>query len=364
MRTLGRALSSASPLSPPPPPLPLPAAPARGPAHPPIHTCSRWPTASASSRCSPSATRRGVQRLRDGRHPRRPRACVEPRRPRLRAAHEPRAARTTGRRPPARQIGRVRLRAGDRLPHARGRGGRDLIDPGVRYWDYVDAAVRRRRRRPAASTRATPATRSSAQLGRVRALLLGQLTDAGGSSSTRNAQAATRADLLRQRGERRRGPRSSASRGRPGAAAAAPRPVLVGEHARRPTTTSDTTVVMGQEDTAPASSGSTSAPSSATGNAFDRAGLTNGDNYVIDLDDETVSTDAEFRAKYGKGSGRRSTSAGGRLGPAPAPPERRGGGRGPDPQPDRGRRVGPAQPERLLLRHDRGGAGGVPASRR
>lgn len=38
-----------------------------------------------------------------------------------------------------------------------------------------------------------------------------------------------------------------------------------------------------------------------TGNPFDEAGLTNGVNHVLDLSDETVSTDAQFRAKYGKG---------------------------------------------------------------
>jgi secreted PhoX family phosphatase len=38
-----------------------------------------------------------------------------------------------------------------------------------------------------------------------------------------------------------------------------------------------------------------------TGNPFDRAGLTNGTNYVLDLADESVSTDPGFRTKYGKG---------------------------------------------------------------
>jgi secreted PhoX family phosphatase len=36
------------------------------------------------------------------------------------------------------------------------------------------------------------------------------------------------------------------------------------------------------------------------GNAFDRAGLTNGLDYVIDLDNEAVSSDAGFRSTYGK----------------------------------------------------------------
>jgi secreted PhoX family phosphatase len=37
------------------------------------------------------------------------------------------------------------------------------------------------------------------------------------------------------------------------------------------------------------------------GNAFERAGLTNGVNSVLDLVDESVSTDAQFRAAYGTG---------------------------------------------------------------
>jgi hypothetical protein len=38
-----------------------------------------------------------------------------------------------------------------------------------------------------------------------------------------------------------------------------------------------------------------------TGDAFDKAGLTNGANHVLDLIDEAVDTDTEFRDAYGKG---------------------------------------------------------------
>ena len=37
-----------------------------------------------------------------------------------------------------------------------------------------------------------------------------------------------------------------------------------------------------------------------SGNEFDKAGLTNGSDFVLDLDDESTSTDAQYRAKYGK----------------------------------------------------------------
>jgi hypothetical protein len=65
---------------------------------------------------------------------------------------------------------------------------------------------------------------------------------------------------------------------------------------------SDTTYVQGQEDTGP-TSGQLHVyvgEKQDHGNAFDRAGLTNGDQFVVDLQNEKVSTDAEFRATYGK----------------------------------------------------------------
>jgi uncharacterized protein DUF839 len=64
----------------------------------------------------------------------------------------------------------------------------------------------------------------------------------------------------------------------------------------------DTTYIQGQED----------GPSDGSelwvyvgqklrhGNPFDRAGLTNGHNFVVDLADEAVSSDTQFRATYGK----------------------------------------------------------------
>ena len=38
------------------------------------------------------------------------------------------------------------------------------------------------------------------------------------------------------------------------------------------------------------------------GNAFDRAGLTNGTNHVLDIVDESVATDAQFRAAFASGT--------------------------------------------------------------
>ena len=63
----------------------------------------------------------------------------------------------------------------------------------------------------------------------------------------------------------------------------------------------DVTLVMGQEDAAFGQPWIYVGHKQKHGNAFDRAGLTNGVDYVPDLLDETVSDDAQFRAKFGKG---------------------------------------------------------------
>jgi hypothetical protein len=62
----------------------------------------------------------------------------------------------------------------------------------------------------------------------------------------------------------------------------------------------ETTLVVGDEDTASGQLHVYEGTKRSSGNAFDRAGLTNGVRSVLDLVDESVSTDAQFRAKYGK----------------------------------------------------------------
>ena len=64
----------------------------------------------------------------------------------------------------------------------------------------------------------------------------------------------------------------------------------------------DVTYLQGQEDAGP-TGGQLHVyvgEKQGHGNAFDRAGLTNGEQFVVDLHNEKVSTDAEFRATYGK----------------------------------------------------------------
>lgn len=64
---------------------------------------------------------------------------------------------------------------------------------------------------------------------------------------------------------------------------------------------SDTTVVIGNEDAAGGQLWVYAGSKQKSGTPFDEAGLTNGTNFVLDLKDESVSTDPQFRAKYGKG---------------------------------------------------------------
>lgn len=63
----------------------------------------------------------------------------------------------------------------------------------------------------------------------------------------------------------------------------------------------DRTVVIGNEDGAAGQLWVYSGYKQRSGNQFDRAGLTNGTNFVLDLKNEAVSTDAQFRTAYGKG---------------------------------------------------------------
>jgi hypothetical protein len=61
---------------------------------------------------------------------------------------------------------------------------------------------------------------------------------------------------------------------------------------------SDTTLVIGSEDANPGQLWVYRGTKRRTGNAFDRAGLTDGAHFVIDADDPTVRNDAEFRNLY------------------------------------------------------------------
>jgi hypothetical protein len=63
----------------------------------------------------------------------------------------------------------------------------------------------------------------------------------------------------------------------------------------------DVTFVQGQEDSALGQLHVYVGEKQDHGNAFDRAGLTNGEQFVVDLHNEQVSTDAQFLSAYKKG---------------------------------------------------------------
>ncbi len=63
----------------------------------------------------------------------------------------------------------------------------------------------------------------------------------------------------------------------------------------------DTTVVIGDEDDAAGQLFVHVGNKQRTGNPFERAGLTNGTEFVVDLQNEAVSTDLQFRSTYGRG---------------------------------------------------------------
>ena len=62
----------------------------------------------------------------------------------------------------------------------------------------------------------------------------------------------------------------------------------------------DVTYSHGQEDTASGQLWVYIGRKLKGGTAFDKAGLTNGQDFVLDLENEAVDSDAEFRATYGK----------------------------------------------------------------
>jgi hypothetical protein len=67
-------------------------------------------------------------------------------------------------------------------------------------------------------------------------------------------------------------------------------------------TRSDTTLVMGNEDDANGQIWAYMGTKQSDGSPVDQAGLTNGTNHVVDVVNQAVSSDVQFRATYGKGS--------------------------------------------------------------
>ena len=88
---------------------------------------------------------------------------------------------------------------------------------------------------------------------------------------------------------------------------------------------SDTTLVMGNEDAATGQMWAYVGKKQRSGNAFEKAGLDNGTNTVIDLLDESVSTDAPVPGAVRQGRARAVRPGRGQLGSVRRQAEQRGG---------------------------------------
>lgn len=172
--------------------------------------------------------------------------------------------------------------------------GSDLIDPGVLFWDYPSGTY------VTSGARFADAALQDATFGRFCS---GTLSDEGlfyNKKSDRGYE-----------GQIWFGNEEDGDIGRTfgvtedGDATALPRLGLFQwENTIPAPNQSDTTLVMGQED-GPAGDVSQLwvyvGTKQATGTPVDRAGLTNGDDHVIDVVNQAVSTDTQFRATYDTG---------------------------------------------------------------
>ncbi len=178
--------------------------------------------------------------------------------------------------------------------------GNDLVDPGVSYWNY-----------PAGTYQSSPSPAGDNPRSSDPAnMFLAQIAPFGrfcSSSLTGPGQLFSEGSGKGYQGQIYFGNEETNDEGRlfgittDGKAQQLPRlglfaweNTLVGQNQ------GDTTYVMGQEDVASGQVWLYVGEKQSSGNAFDKAGLTNGDSHVIDLLNESVSNDAQFRTTYGK----------------------------------------------------------------
>jgi hypothetical protein len=164
--------------------------------------------------------------------------------------------------------------------------GQDLIDPGVRYWDYATGQY---------STDAASAGQV-AQFARFCSSFLSEPGQLYNDKTDRGYD-----------GQIYFGNEENGDEGRAfgvttdGQAQQLPRLGLFSwENTIVGMNKGDVTFTQGQEDAAGGQLRVYIGRKVWTGNAFDRAGLTNGQDFVVDLQNEGVSTDVGFRDTYGK----------------------------------------------------------------
>jgi hypothetical protein len=178
--------------------------------------------------------------------------------------------------------------------------GHDTIDPGVQYWDYVTQTYR------ATASTGGPNPRSVGDVFPAQGDAFGRFCSgtlsAPGQFGSRQSKRGYSGQIYFANEE-------TGDEGRvfgvlpDGRAQQLPRLGLFSWENTKPAhNRSDTTLAIGNEDGGSGQLRVYEGVKQSRGNAFDRAGLTNGVNSVLDLVDETVKTDAEFRAKFGKGT--------------------------------------------------------------
>jgi hypothetical protein len=176
--------------------------------------------------------------------------------------------------------------------------GQNFIDPDVRYWNYLISSY--------SSTPNAAGTQPDGDVfpaydARFGRFCSGSLTDPG--------QLFNPATFNGYRGQLYFANEETGDEGRnlavttDGQATQLPRRGLFSwENTLAARNRSDTTLVMGNEDGGEGQLRAYVGTKQRTGSPVDQAGLTNGRNTVIDLLDETIPTDAQFRTKFGKGT--------------------------------------------------------------
>jgi Bacterial protein of unknown function (DUF839) len=172
--------------------------------------------------------------------------------------------------------------------------GSDLIDPGVRYWDYPNGDY------VTTAPRFADLAAQDLTFGRFCS---GTLSDPGVLYNERTGRGYRGQIFFANEEDGDNGRAFAVTEG--GEATALPRLGLFSwENTVPAANRSDTTLVMGQEDGP--TDGSQPWVYVGTkrhfGSPVDRAGLTNGLSYVLDAVDATVSNDAQWRAAFPKGT--------------------------------------------------------------
>lgn len=178
--------------------------------------------------------------------------------------------------------------------------GNDLIDPDVRFWDYPSQTYRTGVPSSGGTNPRDPSDTFVAQGAAFARWCSSSLTDPG-LLFNRDTDRGYRGQIYF-------GNEESGNEGRvfgvttDGQAQQLPRLGLFSwENTLAADTGNDTTLTVGTEDTADGQLWVYAGRKQRNGNAFDQAGLTNGTDFVVDLANEAVDSDAEFRATYGKG---------------------------------------------------------------